>query len=112
MSLEDEVQKSRRAAVAGRLDAEVDPKNCIVTANELHVPAGREVEIRLQSDNVIHAFWLPQLGAKRDMIPGHVNRIKFTADKTGLYLGQCAEYCSDSHALMKFRVIVDSPEDF
>lgn len=112
MNAEGEVQKKRRAAVADTLNAEVDPKNCIVTANEIHIPAGREVEIRLQSDNVIHAFWLPQLGAKRDMIPGHVNRIKFTADKTGLFLGQCAEYCSDSHALMKFRVVVDTPEDF
>ena len=109
---EGERQKERRAAVAARITAEGDPKNCIVTANEIHVPMDREVEIRLQSDNVIHAFWLPQLAAKRDMIPGRVNRVKFKADKAGLYLGQCAEYCSDSHALMKFRVVVDTPEDF
>jgi cytochrome c oxidase subunit 2 len=82
------------------------------TANELHVPAGRQVDLRLQSDNVIHAFWAPQLTAKRDMMPGRVNHITFTADRAGTYLGQCAEYCQDSHALMKFRVIVDSLEDF
>jgi len=112
VGLEDKVQKSRRQRVDAGITAEGDPNNCIVTANELHIPTGREVEIRLQSDNVIHAFWLPQLAAKRDMIPARVNRVKFTADKPGLYLGQCAEYCSDSHALMKFRVIVDTPEDF
>jgi len=88
------------------------PEEGVVTANEIHVPMGREVEVRLQSDNVIHAFWVPQLAAKRDMIPGRVNRIKFTAEKAGMYLGQCAEYCSDSHALMKFRVFVDTPEDY
>jgi len=82
------------------------------TANELHVPAGRQIDLRLQSDNVIHAFWAPQLTAKRDMMPGRVNHITFTADRAGTYLGQCAEYCQDSHALMKFRVIVDSLEDF
>ncbi len=82
------------------------------TANELHVPAGRQVDLRLQSDNVIHAFWAPQLTAKRDMMPGRVNHITFTADRAGTYLGQCAEYCQDSHALMKFRVVVDSLEDF
>ena len=88
------------------------PDYAVWTANELHVPLGRQVDLRLQSDNVIHAFWAPQLAAKRDMMPGRVNRITFTADKVGEYLGQCAEYCQDSHALMKFKVMVDTPEDF
>ena len=88
------------------------PAQGFSTGNELHVPEGQEVEIRLQSDNVMHSFWVPQLAAKRDMMPGRVNRIKFTATKTGMYLGQCAEYCSDSHALMRLRVFVDSKEDF
>ena len=82
------------------------------TANELHVPLSRQVSLRLQSDNVIHSFWVPQLAAKRDMMPGRVNHITFTADRVGTYLGQCAEYCQDSHALMKFRVIVETLEDF
>ncbi len=82
------------------------------TANEIHVPLGRQVDVRLQSDNVIHAFWAPQIAAKRDMVPGRVNHITFTADTVGTFLGQCAEYCQDSHALMKFRVMVDTPEDF
>lgn len=84
----------------------------VVTANELHVPLGKEVNLRLQSTDVIHSFWAPQITAKRDMIPGKVNTIKFTADKAGTYLGQCAEYCADSHAWMRFRVMVDTPEDF
>ena len=84
----------------------------VTTANELHVPLGTQVDVRLQSDNVIHAFWVPQLAAKRDMMPARVNHITFAAEKVGEYLGQCAEYCGDSHALMKFRVYVDTPEDF
>lgn len=82
------------------------------TANELHVPSGKQVDLRLQSDNVIHSFWAPQVFAKRDMMPGRVNHITFKADTEGTFLGQCAEYCQDSHALMKFRVVVDSPEEF
>lgn len=88
------------------------PELGVVTANEMHVPLGQQVEVRLASDNVIHSLWAPQLFAKRDMIPGRINRITFRAEKLGMYLGQCAEYCGDSHALMKFRVFVDTPEDF
>lgn len=88
------------------------PQSGVRTGNEIHVPLGKEVSVRLQSDNVIHSFWVPQLMAKRDMVPGRVNVIKFTAEKVGTYLGQCAEYCGDSHALMRFRVVVDTPEDF
>lgn len=84
----------------------------VTTANEIHVPLGRTIEVRLQSDNVIHAFWVPQIAAKRDMMPGRVNHIKFKAEKVGTYLGQCAEYCGDSHAFMRFELVVDTPEDF
>jgi cytochrome c oxidase subunit 2 len=88
------------------------PDDGVVTANEIHVPLGRQVVVRLQSDNVMHSFFVPQLTAKRDMLPGHVNSILFTPEKVGRYAGQCAEYCGDSHALMKFQVVVDTPEDF
>lgn len=88
------------------------PELGVVTANEMHVPLGKEIEVRLQSDNVIHSFWVPQLAAKRDMVPGRVNHIKFKAEKLGEYYGQCAEFCGDSHALMRLRVVVDTPEDF
>jgi len=92
----------------------------VVTANELHVPTGREISIDLTACdaslpggcNVIHSFWVPELNGKRDVVPGHNNHTSFTIDKPGTYLGQCAEYCGLSHANMRFRVIAQSPDDF
>lgn len=88
------------------------PSLGIVTANELHVPAGRPVALKLEGWDVIHSFWIPQLGGKRDVIPGRVNRLSFTADAPGEYLGQCAEFCGTSHANMRKRVIVETSEGF
>lgn len=84
----------------------------IVTANELHVPAGRPVVLRLAGGDVIHSFWIPRLGGKRDVIPGRANVLTFTPDTPGEYLGQCAEFCGVSHANMRKRVIVETPEAF
>jgi cytochrome c oxidase subunit 2 len=84
----------------------------VVTANELHVPAGRPVVLMLVGWDVIHSFWVPQIAAKRDVIPGRRDRIAFTADTPGIYRGQCAEFCGTSHANMLLRVMVDTPEDF
>jgi cytochrome c oxidase subunit 2 len=84
----------------------------VVTANELHVPAGRPVVLRLEGPDVIHSFWVPQLGGKRDVVPGRMFRISLTADTPGEYLGQCAEFCGTAHALMGLRVIVEAPEAF
>src|SRR3989449_7869640 len=69
----------------------------ITTANEMHVPVGRPVQVAITSADVIHSFWAPALGGKRDAIPGHVNRIAFRADAVGDYSGQCAEFCGASH---------------
>jgi cytochrome c oxidase subunit 2 len=88
------------------------PAEGFTTANEMHIPINKQVDIRLQSDNVIHSFWIPELAGKRDMIPGRVNHLTFIPSMEGPFLGQCAEYCGDSHALMKFRIIVDSPEKY
>lgn len=88
------------------------PAEGFTTANEMHIPINKQVDIRLQSDNVIHSFWIPQLAGKRDMVPGRVNHITFTPTMEGPFLGQCAEYCGDSHALMKFRVFVDGPAKY
>lgn len=82
------------------------------TANELHIPAGRPILLRLEGPDVIHSFWVPALGGKRDVIPGRVNRISFTADTPGEYPGQCAEFCGVSHANMRMRVIVQTPDAF
>jgi len=84
----------------------------VVTANELHIPVGRQIDVRLTSADVIHSFWFPRLGGKRDVIPGHENQIWFTADSAGVYLGQCAEFCGLSHALMKMQLVAESPDDF
>jgi cytochrome c oxidase subunit 2 len=84
----------------------------VVTANELHVPAGRTVALTLDGPDVIHSFWVPMLGGKRDVVPGRLNRLTFTATQPGEYRGQCAEFCGVSHANMGMRVIVDAPDAF
>jgi cytochrome c oxidase subunit II len=82
------------------------------TANELHIPTGRPVEIVLTSTDVIHSFWVPNLHGKIDAIPGRKNHIIIQADVPGTYRGQCAEFCGLQHALMAFYVIAEPPEDF
>jgi len=84
----------------------------IALANELHLPAGRPVQIGLTSADVIHSFWVPTLGGKMDTVPGRVNRLAITALAPGVHRGQCAEYCGTQHALMALHVVVDTPEDF
>ena len=84
----------------------------VATANELHLPAGRPVVLTLEGPDVIHSFWVPQLGGKRDVVPGRLNRLTFTPQMPGEYWGQCAEFCGTSHANMGLRVIVDAPDAF
>jgi cytochrome c oxidase subunit 2 len=84
----------------------------IVLANEIHLPVGETVEFQLQSDNVIHSFWIPSLGGKVDMLPGRGTRLALTPTRTGLFRGVCAEYCGASHAFMQFDVIVESRDAF
>lgn len=89
----------------------------VTTANELHVPASsggvaRPIQLRLKSADVCHSFWVPRLGGKTDLIPGHPNTMFFQTDKPGLYLGQCAEYCGTQHANMLLRVVVEQPAEF
>ena len=73
----------------------------IVTANELSLPVGRPVQVSITSADVIHSFWAPALGGKRDAIPGRTTRIAFRPDSVGVYSGQCAEFCGASHANMR-----------
>jgi cytochrome c oxidase subunit 2 len=82
------------------------------TANEIHLPVGRPVAIGLDSDNVIHSFWVPQLASKVDTIPGQHNVLRFTPERTGVFRGLCAEFCGLQHARMQFLVVVQSEEDF
>lgn len=84
----------------------------IATANELHIPVGTPVQISLESVDVIHSFWVPQLSGKTDVVPGQNNTMWLESDQVGEFLGQCAEFCGTQHALMRFTVIVDSQADF
>lgn len=81
------------------------PQEGIVTANELRIPVGRPVRLEITSRDVIHSFWVPKLAGKTDMIPNRVNEMWIQADEADVYLGQCAEFCGDQHAKMRFRVI-------
>jgi len=84
----------------------------ITTANEVHLPVGQTIAFHLNAPDVIHSFWIPQLGGKRDVVPHRVNRIVLTPDTPGEYIGQCAEYCGVSHANMRFRAIVHAKADW
>jgi cytochrome c oxidase subunit II len=88
------------------------PDQKITTANEVHVPVGRPLEIGLDSDNVLHSFWIPQFGGKVDMIPGQHNLWRLTATKPGVFRGECAEYCGLEHARMNFVVVAQTAADF
>lgn len=81
-------------------------------ANEVHIPVGRPVVFELDAADVIHSFWVPRLGGKRDMIPGRRNVLRLQADEPGVYAGQCAEYCGGPHALMGFVVVAHTPQSF
>ncbi len=93
------------------------PEYGFITANELHAPLAKDgsprpVYLDLESADVIHSFWLPQLSGKTDLIPGRVNHLWFAAEKPGWYKGQCAEYCGTQHAHMWLRVKSESDQDF
>jgi cytochrome c oxidase subunit II len=88
------------------------PFRQVVTANELHLPVGRAVEVRLRTADVIHSFWVPRLGGKVDMIPGRTNVLRLRADEEGVFRGQCAEFCGLQHALMGMEVVAHAPEAF
>jgi cytochrome c oxidase subunit II len=88
------------------------PSLKVITANEVHIPAGRPVYVTLKSVDVIHSFWVPRLAGKQDLEPGNTTHLTFEADRPGNYSGQCAEFCGDSHANMRFRVIAQTEADF
>ncbi|MBS0419449.1 MAG: cytochrome c oxidase subunit II [Proteobacteria bacterium] len=84
----------------------------VQTANELHIPVGRPVQLQMTSQDVIHSFWVPNLQGKRDLIPGHTTHIVLVADQAGRYEGQCAEFCGFQHAKMRIVVDAQRPADF
>jgi len=91
----------------------VSPGNAaIASANEIRIPVGKTVQFALTSADVIHSFWVPNLGGKIDMIPGRTTSLRVQADEPGVYRGQCAEYCGGPHALMAFEVVAVPPHAF
>jgi cytochrome c oxidase subunit II len=88
------------------------PDRGVFTANELHIPVGVPVEIELESADVIHSFWVPELHGKMDAIPTRINYLTIQADNMGLYRGECAEFCGLQHAHMDFMVVAESNDDF
>ena len=93
------------------------PQLGVVTANELHIPVSDPAHptptfLQLLSADTDHSFWVPELAGKTDLIPNHPNRMWMDPERTGIFVGQCAQYCGTQHAKMLLRVSVDSPEDF
>jgi cytochrome c oxidase subunit II len=88
------------------------PARTFTTANELHIPVGQPVEIRVTTADVIHSFWVPQLAGKIDTIPGQHNVRWLEADQPGVYYGQCTEYCGHQHAHMALTVVAEPSEAF
>ena len=83
-----------------------------VTANEIHVPTGSDVLVGIGSVDVIHSFWVPQLGRKIEAIPGHPNQLWIRADAPGEYLGTCSEFCGAQHAWMRLLVVAQPPAEY
>jgi cytochrome c oxidase subunit 2 len=89
-----------------------DPSRQFETANEIHIPVGEAVRLRLRSADVIHTFWVPAVSGKTDLIPGRTNITWLQADQPGTYRGQCNEYCGEQHAHMALDLIAQSSEAF
>jgi cytochrome c oxidase subunit 2 len=89
-----------------------DPSKIVVDANELHIPTGEPVQIKVTSRDVIHSFWVPNIIGKRDLIPGYTSSLFLDADKPGTYRAQCAEFCGYEHAKMALDVVVHPREQF
>src|SRR5215472_1192251 len=93
------------------------PQFGVVTANELHIPVSDPAHptptlLQLLSADTDHSFWIPELAGKTDLVPNHPNRMWMDPEHTGIFVGQCAQYCGTQHAKMLLRVSVDTPEDF
>lgn len=88
------------------------PKDGFATANEIHIPIGRPISVRLDTTDVLHEFWVPQLTRKMTTVPGAGNHVWMEADHAGTYQGVCSEFCGTQHAWMRFQVIAESPQRY
>ncbi len=92
------------------LDGDLDQQ--FTTANEIHIPTNRPVDIELESADVMHSFWIPGLHGKVDLIPGHINFVRLEASRVGSFPGQCAEYCGAQHAHMRLLVVAQPADEY
>jgi cytochrome c oxidase subunit 2 len=88
------------------------PASGAVTANEIHIPVGKPLSVQLDSKDVLHEFWVPELARKMTTVPGQPNHIWLQADKPGVYIGTCSEFCGTQHAWMRILVVADEPSKF
>jgi cytochrome c oxidase subunit 2 len=88
------------------------PGSGVVTANEIHIPVGKALSVRLDSADVLHEFWVAQLARKVTTVPGHPNNLWLEADAPAVYQGSCSEFCGIEHAWMRFTVVAQTPADF
>ncbi|MFA9443919.1 cytochrome c oxidase subunit II [Egicoccus sp. AB-alg6-2] len=88
------------------------PQHGVITANEIHIPTGEPVHVRITSTDVIHSFWVPKLAGKIDATPGHTTELVLETDEAGRYRGRCTEFCGLAHAQMIVHVIAEEPDDF
>ncbi|MDG2114298.1 MAG: cytochrome c oxidase subunit II [Actinomycetota bacterium] len=93
-------------------DGDYDDPEDFVTANDIVIPVGEEVNLALHSNDVIHSFWVPQLNGKKDVVPGKVQPWRISATEPGIFYGECTEFCGLSHANMQIRAIVLEQDDF
>ena len=93
-------------------DVDQDGTDDIVTANEIVIPVGEEVNLEIQSNDVIHSFWIPQLNGKKDAVPGRVHHWRISSPVPGIFYGECTEFCGLSHANMQMRAVVLTNEDY
>jgi cytochrome c oxidase subunit II len=91
---------------------DVTPSDYVTSPNELHIPVGVPVVLKVSSRDVIHSFWVPNLHGKRDLIPGQITHTWIQADEPGVYRGQCAEFCGHQHANMAFTVVAEPMDKF
>jgi len=87
-------------------------KSGVIVANEFHIPVGKALSLRLDSADVLHEFWVPELARKMTLVPGHPNYIWLESDRAGTFLGMCSEFCGTDHAWMRFLVVVEPQADF
>jgi cytochrome c oxidase subunit 2 len=88
------------------------PKSGVIVANEIHLPVGRPFSVQLESNDVLHEFWVPQLARKMATVPGHPNHIWIEADQPGVYRGVCSEFCGTEHAWMHVLIVAQTPADY